>query len=365
MASDNVGIMALLNYVTMTEPVVKYMTMLPKVLPMDLYTRTVQNLGQSFRRAIFRGSRKTAKFARYGSPPLEVEQTGAGIQDVQLLHSIESITAGPEVLQLFQDYSSYQAVQLATHELDRRAIDFAVRSDNLRTSTVHVAMANGKVWYDINGNLLTTSSGAEVTVDYGLPNANRVTSSTSWANTAFDIPTYLTNFLTDAMYTTGRKPKIAICGKNIQGYLSNNVSFQQYLARNPEYNQYFVNNAQIKDGTLNLKWVMAQDAYFESAAGVMTAVFPADQITFLPDITPDFYNIVEGSMPVPKEFGWLSQGGDFTAAVKALLSSPVYGMFRYAYGVAYPIPQIHIVQGDSFLPDIRIPEAMFIMDTTP
>lgn len=365
MALDNVGVMALLNYVTMTDPIVKYRTDLPKVLPVELYSRTKQVLGQSFRRMVFRGSRKTARFQNYGSPPREAPQTGAGQQDAKVLHSIECVTAGPEVLELFRDHRSYNAESLAIQELDRRAIDFAIRSDNLRTSTIHVAIANGKIWADASGNLLPTSSGADLEVDYGLPAGNRITSSTSWANTAFDIPTYVTNFLTDAMYTTGRKPRIAVCGKNIQGYLSNNVAFQQYLARNPEYNAYYVNNAQIKDGTLNIRWVMAQDAYFEDANGTMQAIFPADQITWLPDLTSEFYEIVEGSMPVPKEFGFLGNGADWSTAVKALLSNPVHGMFRYAWGQAHPIPQIHIVQGDSFLPDIKIPEAMWIMDTTP
>lgn len=367
MAADNISPAAMLNYVPLTEAVEQIRTELPRPLPQQFYTQTKQVLGNKFRRFLFRGTRRPALQAIYGSPPRQVPQTALARQDAVMIHSIEMIGAGSEVLDLMHRYNDYTVVLNAEEELDRRARDFAVRTENLRSVVIHSAVANGKVWFDANGEPLASSSGANLTVDYGVPAGNFVTASIDWSDPTQNIPAYVSTFLSQITREGyGHRPRYAICGANVQGYLAANNHFREYLARNESFNNYFINNNQIANGVLGLEWVMAQDAYFEKSDGTLVTQFPADQITFVPDLTRNIYELKEGSQPVPKQFMTAAVSmGDFSDVLKEMLNNPVYGPFRYAYGQAIPIPQVWMVQGDNFLPDFPTPQALWFLDTKP
>ena len=89
MALTNTAIQLALNYVTLTEPVTRIMNTLPRVLPNELYTRTSNVIGNKYRRVVFRPTRQAARMTPYGSPPRAVRQTGAGIEDIVMIHSSE------------------------------------------------------------------------------------------------------------------------------------------------------------------------------------------------------------------------------------------------------------------------------------
>ncbi len=367
MPSDVLSPAAMLNFVPLTEAVTQVMTELPKPLPPVFYNQKKQVLGNKFRRFLFRGTRQTARTQIYGSPPRAVPQTALARQDAVMIHSIEMISAGNEILELMHRYNDYTVVMNAEEELDRRGRDFGVRSENLRSTAIHSGLAFGKIWFDVNGEIQMSSSGADVTIDYGIPNANFVTSSIDWSDPTANITGYLSGFITDSTRNGyGRKPKYAICGRNIVGYLSRNTSFTNYLARNQNFRDQFVNNNTIADGVMDLIWIQAQDAYFERSDGTLVGIFPDDQITFFPEPTRDVYELKEGSQPVPRQFMTASTAvEDFGSLIGQLMSNPVYGIFRYGYGVAIPVPQVSLVQGDNFLPDFPTPQAIWILDTKP
>lgn len=367
MAADNLSPLSLLNYVPLTAAVTQIMTELPKPLPDMFYNQTRQVPGNKFRRFLHRGTRQVSRQAIYGSPPRQVPQISLARQDAVMIHSIEQIGAGEEVLALFHSLDSYNLMPMAKELLDERAKQFAVRSNNLRTAAIHSSVANGKIWFDPDGELLASSSGADLTIDFGIPNGNRVSAAATWATATNDIPTMVLNFLTYAMQNgDGRKPKYAICGKNVPGYLAKNTSFQQYLARTESFRNKYVNEGVVADGVLGLTWIFAQDAYYEKWDGTLVSQFPDDQITFVPELTRDVYELKEGSQPVPKMF--LTQNitdMDFNQVISMLFNNPVFGPFRYAYGEALPVPQIWMVQGDNFLPDFPTPRCVWFYDTTP
>jgi hypothetical protein len=62
---------------------------------------------------------------------------------------------------------------------------------------------------------------------------------------------------------------------------------------------------------------------------------------------------------VPKSFAVASSLEEIAAMMEY-----VYGMFKYAYMMPGHM-QINMAQGDTFLPDIKIPEAVVLADTTP
>jgi hypothetical protein len=370
MPTNDMTISELLGYVPLTEPVKKIVASLPRVLPEPFYNNTKPVLGDRYKRITERPTRKVARTAPYGSPPRTVKRTGIGVEEIVMIHSIEEITAGPEVLRAFHAYDALGTPVLnAANELARQGEDFARRSENLRTTAVHSLVAFGKMWFDADGNIQTTFSGSDLEIDFRIPASNKTAFPTSWADPNADIPSMILNLQTESVMKTGRVLKYAIYTKNVAGYLANNDKFKQYLTRTygtdgAAFKDTYIRTGTIPDGVLDLIWVKAQDAHFETDAGSIQEVFPVDQVSFFPELS-DTLVMREGSMTVPKEFGMVGQVADFNAALKMLANNPVYGMFRFAYGTGVPLPKVSIVQGDTFFPDLLVPEAVFIKDTTP
>jgi hypothetical protein len=355
----------ILSYVPLTETVKDVMSGIPKVLPDAFWTITEDVLGDRARNIRVSGTRKVARIAPYGAPPRQVEKISLGQTDVKLLHSIETMPIGQELYKCLREFESYSAQVMAREEINRQTEEFAQRMVNLEIAAVMSLVANGKIWFDADGNLLTTSSGADLEVDFGIPAGNRGDCggiiAASWSNVATDIPTQVLNLKTKARQNTGYPIENAFYGKNVTGYLARNTSFQQYLARNPQYNQNFVNTGEIAPGTLGIpNWVPVQDAFFENDAGSIVEQFPADQVTFTPKIDKATYTMLKGSFPVPTEFRIGQTIQDVLGSV-----TNVYGAFRYAVlDPSMPLG-IKMNQGTTFLPRWKVPLSVFIADTTP
>jgi len=346
---------------------------LPKTLP-DIFYREGQRIpGNKYRRAVFRPSRLAARLTPYGAPPRTTPQTGAGYEDLIMIHSAEQADAGPEILEFFHNYDNYNAQVMGEAELERRAKDFGVRSMNLRSSCIHMGMSYGKIFFDVNGDLTDTDqspSGANTggyTLDYKIPAGNITATGVDFSSAASDIPTWVLGFKQSYVQATGRKHRYFICGKNIPGYLAKNTLFQQYLVRNQPFNAEYIKAGLFPSGmtVLDTTWIFAHEAIFVKANGTIVTVFGDDKIVALPEIDNSIYELKLGSVPVPKAFSAFQQQGDFNSIIREMLSNQAYGAVQFAYGTALPFPQITMVQADTFLPDWKNPNCIYILDTTP
>lgn len=366
MAATNIAAEAALNYLPLTEAVTQVIADLPKPFPDQLYTQTREIPGDAFRRFLFTPTRQTAKRARRGAPPKRVDQTVVKVQDAKAIHSIEEIQFSDEIWKLFHPYTSYEPIRFgARDEIKRRQMDFARRAVNLRTAAIHSVLSLGYIYFDVNDEILPTSSGAVETIDFLIPAGNRRTAAATWATATNDIPGMLEAEMTYMEINSGGfRPRYAIYGRNVLGYLAKNTSFQQYLARNTMFRDQYVKSNTIAEGVLDLSWLPADRAYYEFSDGTFKQPFPADQITFLPELTRDVYELKVGSQPVPKRYTWANQSGDAWSLFEEMMGNPVYGIFSYAVGRMYPVAEIINVQGDNFLPDLPNPQAVWFYDTT-
>lgn len=354
------------SYVPLTEMVVRVLGGIPRVLPEGFFNLTRDIPGDRFRRTTFRGTRQLARVSKYGSPPRNRQRVGRGTEDRIMLHTIEQIQASHELLMLIRKWDDYLAQQMARDLIAQDAVEFGRLTDNLRVAAVTASLAYGKLWFDSNGNLQTSSSGADLELDYGVPAANQgqiargpsgadlITD--SWDDPSSDIPTMVNNIKTAARQLNGYELKYAFYTKNVAGYLARNDSFQRYLSRNPQMNQQYVTSGQIPAGVLDLTWVPVQDAFFDTTSDVVTEIFPADQVTFYPEISRQTYELMQGGYPVPKNF---AVAQDLEGVVSQL--DYVFGVFKYAYMMPGHM-QINMAQGDTFLPDHKIPESIFLAD---
>lgn len=360
------GLNEILNYVPLTKSVEGVKTGVTDVLPDAFFNITENVPGNKAKYIVYQGTRQTARILEFGAPPRQSHKKDIDEQSITLLHSSEELQFKDELLTILRMWDKYDHQHMwAKEQIALHGANHRQRFDNLRKTVVHSFLANGKCWFDTNDNLLDTSSGAVQTIDQNIPAANIGTLSSegvvtaSWATNTTDIVRAVNNLKMVALHRTGYPLKYAFYGKNVAGYIAANTTMQNYMARNPVMNQKFISTGTIPDGTLDLTWIPVQNAFFENAAGTVKEIFPADQVTFFPELNSNTYTMFEGSMLVPSSFGPMA---DAMAALSS--AQEVYGMFRYAHASFKPFTIFDVI-GDTFMPRFKVPSSVFLIDTTP
>lgn len=363
------GVQDILSYQPLTEAVETVKTGIPKVLPEQLWTITEDVSGNKARLIEYTGTRRVAKVIPYGAPPKAGDKLPLNDKGVILLHSKDEREFTTELLMIFREWNEYKPQQkFAMREVARQGEAMRQQQENLEIASVLQFVATGYNYFDADGNLLPTSSGAALTVDQGVPASNRnqvnpgggAIISASWGTASTNIPLQVNNLKKRAIQLTGYPLKYAFYGANIPGYLANNDYTKLMWSYNQSYNDFYLSTGQIKPGFLDLVWVPASQAFFEDSSGVVQEIFPADGITFGPELNATTYTYYKGSQLVPTQFGPMA---DVEAALKSM--AEVFGRGRYAF-----IPQdrpwtILDVAFNTFLARMKQPNAWFMVDVTP
>jgi hypothetical protein len=354
----------LLSYVSLMKSVETIKNGLPRVLPPQFWSLTEDVLGDRARVVEFTGTRRVARVQPYGSPARLVEKVGLSDRAVILLHSFEEVQYSDELFRILRNWEQYTPQQnFAMEEITRQGMLFATRQVNLETAAVTAMLANGKLWFDVDGNLLSSSSGATLTVDYQIPanNLNQLNGiiSASWATASTNIVAQINALKVRATQATGFGLTYAFYGQNIPTYFSTNDSIKEFWWRNPQLNQNFMDTGILPRGMLGLIWVPVQEAFYEDSSGNTVQIFGGDTITFTPDINAATYHFLRGSYPVPTSYGPMPDGD---AALKSF--KDVHGMYRYAKVLDNPSRMIDLA-GNTFLPRFKNPNTIFIADVTP
>ena len=312
------------------------------------------------------GTRTVARIAAYGSPSQQRQLRGVEAVPVKLIHSVESILLSTtDYLNLLQ-YDDTAAQTRGIQEVTRQVREFRANFDNLRVAALTQMLFQGSIYWDGAGNLLPTSTGAKTIAGFSVPTGNMgqldpLTTGTaildiSWDNAASDIDRQLLNLRQIATRLSGYPLKYAFYGKNVPTYLTNNTKLQNYFVRNSSDNNQFLSSADVPSPLLGLTWLPAYDAFFEDANGVLQGLVGDDQVVFTPDPSPDWIGWLEGTYPVPT-----SVGGVTSDAAQQLRNNVTTAAGMFAYGVLNTDPvTIKMVAGDTFLPVLKVPKAIFI-----
>lgn len=253
--------------------------------------------------------------------------------------------------------------------LNTRMIQFNRRTDITRNNMVHSLFANGKIWIGSDGQVLASSSGAVITMDPGVPTANKFTKDGSgstynigdWSSASTDISGNLRTFQTAAAQSTsGYVPTTLVYGTAIPGYLLANTALKDYFIRNPGFQQTLLTTNDIPNGLLGYNWVPARLSFLEKADGTVSATFPTNYLGAMPDLDDSWYEFIEGGTLVPKGVAGSTEvnpGASFQSMLNAIQIA--YG--RYGYGVAktHPVVQFSMVQGDCAGPVLKNPNVIW------
>lgn len=313
------------------------------------------------------GSRKTAKLSMYGSPSRRRTLSGVTEQPVKLAHYTENVEIKAATLvNLESEDGSRQ--RLGESEVARQVEEVRQIMDNTRVAMLASAILSGYLYADGDGNILPSSSGATLTVDYGVPAGNRnqldvfgagAIISASWGTAGTSIVKQIQLLKKAARKKTGYPVEIALYGENILDYFLNNTQLKEIINRNPGYQAAF-SQGEIPDGFLGLDWYPAYQFFYDDKDGTLQSILGADGIVFMPRPDVTWFEWKEGTYPIPSEVG--IAGKDLSAALASVRLAQ--GMFAYGKLTDDPVG-VTMVYGDTVLPIIKVPNAIFIADVTP
>lgn len=363
----------ILGWVALTKAVNAIKDGVPNPLPPFLSSVRSEDrvIGNSVKFNRILGTRKTARMVTYGGGPRKRELQEEGLVEAKFIHFQEARDFSPLHLAMLRDYESYDRGQGAKRLIANNVQTFGTLFGNARIVATVTTLTKGAVYFDSDGNMLPTSSGASFTFSQQIPAANIGTvvdsasanifgaaGGGSWATDTTNIPLQLTRLIEHASLQHGYEPKIALYGKNVPGYLIKNTYVKDYLAREGTMRPEWLKDNTIPAGLFGMTWVPAWKASYTKDDGTKTALWPADGITFLPgeEDTSAWWSMFEGSYEVPTNINLVTSAD---AAFSSLRQ--VYGAFGYSQVTNIPVG-ITMVMGDTFLPAVKIPEVVYITD---
>jgi hypothetical protein len=256
-------------------------------------------------------------------------------------------------------------------ELNTRMIQFNRRTDMTRNNMVHSLFANGKVWIGTDGQVLASSSGAQITFDPGVPTGNLITKDGAggtfnigdWSSATTDIGSRL-RVLQETMTRAGSPiPTTILYGTSIPSYLSTNNTIKNFYGNNmaltDNQRTAIAATGAIPNGFLGFNWQPVRLSFLEKADASVAATFATNYIGLVPEPDDSWYEPIEGGTLTPAGVAGdvqVQPGSSFQSMLNNIRVA--YG--KYAYGVAktHPVVQFSMVQGDCFGPVLKNPNAL-------
>jgi hypothetical protein len=340
----------------------------PNPFPDAFYQTDKRVDGDTAEYKTFTGTRSPATLSAYGAPSKNRQLRDVGVKTVKLLHSAENIVLPVKDYVNLLSYNDLHKQRLGSEEVARQISEARKAQDILRISAMVSMMFQTQVSFDTAGNLRPTSSGAATTITYGVPSANQTQLnvfgsgnilSAGWQTASTDIAGQVRNLHQAAVQLSGYELKHAFYGKNIAGYLANNTAMGNYFFRDQyqpdSFGPQYIATADIPNPLLGLQWHKAYYSFYYDQNNSKQSFVGDDQIVFTPEPSLDWVGILEGSYPVP------TKAGIVTSAEPSVVSDMILqsGMFAYGVPSADP-PTAKIVYGDTFLPILKVPSAIFV-----
>ncbi len=356
----------------MTGAIVARTADVPRPFPDVFYTptpadRVIRNTG-SFMRTY--GSRRNARVNAYGAP--SKLYTPDNFDDVPFT----CVTATESMNLMMDDYqglistsstgSGYTIDSKGAELIASQLENFAAIFGNLRSSVIALTLAKDATPVDAGGNVMgSTSAGTRIlTISSGVKPSNQgqlpldgVTTATNiittdWSNPAADIPGMLQKLVDTARALSGLPLRYAFYGSNVPGYIFKNPELQAFLSRAPQLSaQQFI------DGTIpslfGMTWLPASQATFVDRNGVLQNCFGPDRITFTPTPSADWWGLAEGTRMIPG-----TKTIDRSALAMVADAQQAVGLYSFAEAATDPLA-IKVVVGDTFLPIVKNPNAIF------
>lgn len=361
----------ILGWVAITKAINAIKDGVPNPFPSWLFTVDAADrvIGDSVKFNRTYGTRKTARVVKYGAPPRHREMQDEELVEAKFIAFGEERQFKPYDLQVLREYESTANGNMAKRVVSNNIKTLATLFGNSRVVAVATTLNTGSIFIDSSGNLLPTSSGADITVSQQINATNNIgtckdadnnnifgaTGLGSWAAPSTDIPRQLRILQETAARVHGYIPRIALYGRNIPTYIQQCDFTIEYLARTPG-----LQSVNLKDNTIpdlfGFTWIPAWMASYTKDDGTKTSLWNADGVTFLPgpEDANAFWSMFEGSNLVPRN---LNLNQNYESALNDI--EMVWGAYGYGQLTHKPVG-LNVVMGDCFLPAVKLPDTVYI-----
>lgn len=336
---------------------------IPNPFPPEFFSMTRTVTGDYGTYTLIEGTRETARMVQYGAPSVRRALKGVKVVPVKLIHSFEHQFHDPMVLQNLLRYDRPEVQQLGSMEIARQTAEFRQLFDNLRTASLAMTLNLGFIYFDADGNLLPSSGSAVVSVDFQIPSGNKdqldvfaagAIIGAKWSAAGTDIVGQVAAIRDASLQKTGYPLEVAYYGENVLGYLLGNTSISALAKGNPAIAASLLQN-EIPDGLLGLRWRRVAGVRYTDHNGTSQSLWHENGVTFCPAPSRDWYELLEGTYPVPTNIGTIT--ADALEAIQGGITL-ARGIFQYAQVLSDPSTVKHLA-GDTMLPVIKVPGAVF------
>lgn len=334
-----------------------------KFLPPAFFTTTKRTNGDYGTYRITNNTRQMARSAAYGAKARATDVAGVGEMPVKLLHFVESIVHKPTTMMSLMNMADENVQRAGIETVAYQTTEFGRRFLNARAGSVYSVLAKGTINFDADGNYVMTPAAGGVDVDLKVPAGNQGNIGgiidANWNVATTKIVQQIANVKQLAEQTSGRTLTQAFYSKNILQNILRNDDAKALLQSNSMLSNA-LSTMTIPNGFMGLTWSPVAGSFFENANGTQTNFFDDDALVLTPDVSSDWWEMLEGTYPVPRNIGQVANDAESILASLDI----VQGMFQYATVTTNP-PQIEQVAGDTFLPTLKVPSAIFQIDTKP
>lgn len=343
---------------------------IPSVMPEAFFNVTDEFSGHTAEWLEVDGQRDLATIVSQKSPAKRVGHQNTKSRSAVMLRSFESQNHTANDLRNLVTIGD-PAVKDAKGKqfLTRQAEWFKKRQDNLRIAAAHSMLLRFGLYFGNEGNLLSSSSGATVSVDPSIPAGQKTTLDilgtgailgTTWGTSSTQIIQNLFDIRDQMLQLGGWNMAHIFYGKNIPKYIAANDEAKQYIQQTPALAQQKWDGGNIvPNGFCDYTWHNAASAYYIDSAGTAVKYLGDDEIVVCPDPSPEWWGMFDGSEMVPN-------GPTIGGGVDAMLAGmdEVMGPFMYAAMEHNPL-SIELFAGRNFLPVIRATKAVCRGDVVP
>jgi len=150
----------------------------------------------------------------------------------------------------------------------------------------------------LQNNQSVTVQGKTIAPDYGLPASHNLVEVASWGTASTDIDAKVETVKRLLATDAGRVPVLALCGRNIFGYLRKNTAIKSWLQNQTgAANAFDVLQQDTIANLLGIRWQTMRHGYFVS--GTFTPYIPDDSIIFVPNPDRSWFQVHRGSVRYP------------------------------------------------------------------
>jgi len=317
------------------------------------------------------GARGVAQQTAYGAPAKDDQQTDLGYQTAKCLHSFRTVRLPITDFMNLLQVDNLQKQKMGRDEVARQVKFHTQRNLNLRTAAADSALFQGNIWIDKQGNMLPSATNSVVTIPSLIPAGNQGQLNVfgtgniltnGWQNPAeTSIAQQIINLRIASVRLTGYPITHAFYGANVANYLINNTALSTYFSRaafpTPLYSSgvgpHVLSSGDLPANLLSLNWIPGYMEYYLDSTGTPQTLLGPDEVVFTcdPDAV-DFWQPMEGSYPVPNDYGPTSVDDVISAYDEK------FGMAAWAKPCNNPsTAELFFV--DTFLPTVTIPNCIF------